>query len=94
MARRIRVTTWYAREAIRTLRHGSARAVAVARIVRILAGTDDLPGPSDFEATTRPVGRAWVRRVADRNLWIWYRIRDEELVLVTVTTDPPIPFDT
>jgi hypothetical protein len=34
-----------------------------------------------------------VRRVAERNLWIWYRIGDAELILVTVTTDPPVPLD-
>jgi len=87
------VTTWYAREAGRTLREGSPRALAVARTVRGLAAADDLPGHADFEASLRPVGRAWVRRVADRNLWVWYRIGSEELILVTVTTDPPIPLD-
>ena len=75
------------------LRHGSPRALAVARTVRSLALADDLPGHADFEATVRPVGRAWMRRVAERNLWVWYRIGEEELVLVTVTTDPPMPFD-
>jgi len=87
------VTTWYAREAGRTLRRGSPRAVAVARTIRILAEVADLPGPADFESTIRPVGRAWVRRVAERNLWVWYRIGDDELVLITVTTDPPVPFE-
>jgi hypothetical protein len=48
------------------LRHGSPRALAVARTVRSLALADDLPGHSDFEATVRPVGRAWVRRVAEK----------------------------
>ena len=78
MARRIRVTTWYAREAGRTLRSGSPRAVVVARTVRTLAEADELPGPSDFEAMVRPIGRAWVRRAAGRNLWLWFRIREDE----------------
>jgi hypothetical protein len=34
-----------------------------------------------------------VRRVGGRNLWLWYRFNEEELILVTVTTDPPVPFD-
>jgi hypothetical protein len=41
----------------------------------------------------KPIGRAWVRRVADRNLWLWYRFNDEELTLVAVTTEPPVPLD-
>jgi hypothetical protein len=87
------VTTWYSRQAARVLRHGSPRALAVARTIRSLADADQLPGPSDFEGTGRPVGRAWVRRVADRNLWVWYRITNDEVVLVTVTTDPPLPVE-
>ena len=93
MARRVRVTTWYAREAGRSLRPGSPRALAVARTVRTLADAAELPGPSDFEATVRPIGRAWVRRVAGRNLWLWYRVRGDEIILLTVTTDPPEPVD-
>jgi hypothetical protein len=86
------VTASYAREAGRGLRPGSVCAVAVARTVRALADADELPGKSDFEATVRRIGRAWVRRVTRQNLWVWYRIRDEELVLVTVTNEPPVPF--
>jgi hypothetical protein len=67
--------------------------VAVGRTVRALTAAEDLPGPSDFEATRKPFGRAWVRRVAGRNLWLWYRFNDEEVMLVAVTTDPPIPLD-
>ena len=93
MARRVRVTAWYARELGRTLQRGSPGAVAVARAVRALMEAAELPGASDFEATVRPVGRAWVRRVPGFNLWLWYRWKDEELVLVTVTTVPPVPLD-
>jgi len=46
-----------------------------------------LPGPSDFEATRKPFGRAWVRRVTGRNLWLWYRFDDNEVMLVALTTD-------
>jgi hypothetical protein len=41
----------------------------------------------------RPIGRAFVRRVGGRNLWVWYRITDKEVILVTVTTEPPVPVD-
>jgi hypothetical protein len=75
------------------MRPGSDRAVAVARAVRSLADATRLPGPGDFEALERPQGRAWVRRSASRNLWLWYRFNEEELILVTVTTEPPVPLD-
>lgn len=93
MARRVRVSTWYARTAGPTLKHGTPRADSVGRTTRALAAAEALPGPTDYEAKGHPFGRAWVRRVGGRNLWLWYRFTDEELVLVTVTTDPPVPFD-
>lgn len=93
MARRVRVSTWYARTSGRVLNRPSPRADAVARTARALAAASELPGPGDYESTTHPVGRAWVRRVAGRNLWLWYRFNDDEVTLVTVTTDPPVPLD-
>jgi hypothetical protein len=59
--------------------------------VRALLAADELPAAADFEASGRPMGRAWVRRVGGRNLWLWYRFTDVEVILVTVTTDPPMP---
>jgi hypothetical protein len=61
--------------------------------VNTLTSADDLPGPSDFEAIEKPVGRAWVRRVGGRNIWLWYRFNDAEVLLLTLTTDPPVPVD-
>lgn len=91
MARRTRVTTWYARQVGRLISPGTERAQAVARSVRALAAAEELPGASDFEAMLRPVGRAWVRRVKGRNLWLWYRFDDAEVMLIAVTTEPPVP---
>ena len=93
MARRIRVGTWYARVAGPLLTRGAPRADAVGRTIRALAATDDLPGGSDYEATMHPVGRAWVRRVGSRNLWLWYRFNDAEVSLITMTMEPPVPSD-
>jgi hypothetical protein len=93
VARRVRVSTWYARSAGPILKRGSPRAHAIGRTTRALAAADDLPGPADYEAKSHPVGRAWVRRVGGRNLWLWYRFTDDEVILVTVTTDPPVPLD-
>jgi len=44
--------------------------MAVARAVRALAAADDLPSTTDYEARRNPIGRAWVRRVGGRNLWL------------------------
>ncbi len=93
MARRVRVSTWYARTAGPLVKRSSPRAEAVGRATRALAAADQLPGPGDYEAKGTPVGRAWVRRVGGRNLWLWYRFSEGEVILVTVTTDPPVPFE-
>ena len=93
MARRTRVTTWYARQLGWLIKFGSERSLALARTVNALTAADVLPGPSDFEATEKPVGRAWVRRVGSRNIWLWYRFNDAEVILLTITTEPPIPLD-
>src|SRR5262245_20481627 len=93
VARRTRVTTWYARQFGRLITFGSERSLAVARTVNALTSADDLPGPSDFEALEKPIGRAWVRRVGGRNIWLWYRFNDVEVMLLTVTTEPPVPVD-
>ena len=91
MARRTRVTTWYARQFGRLIEFGSERSLAVARTVHALTTADHLPGPSDFAAIAKPVGRAWVRRVTGRNIWLWYRFNDAEVTLLTVTIEPPLP---
>lgn len=93
MARRARVTTWYARQFGRLIKFGSERSLAVARSVNALTAIDELPGPSDFEALEKPVGRAWVRRVGGRNIWLWYRFHETEVMLLTLTTEPPVPLD-
>jgi hypothetical protein len=93
VARRTRVTTWYARQFGRLITPPSERSRAVARAVIALTAADELPGPSDFEAIEKPVGRAWVRRVSGRNIWLWYRFNEAEVMLLTVTTEPPIPID-
>lgn len=91
MARRTRITTWYARRFGRLIQFGTERSLAVARTINALTAADSLPGPSDFEATEKPVGRAWVRRVGGRNIWLWYRFNEAEVILLTLTTEPPVP---
>lgn len=93
MARRARITTWYARQFGRLIKFGSERSLAVGRTVSALTVAVELPGSTDFEALEKPVGRAWVRRVGGRNIWLWYRFNDSEVMLLTLTTEPPIPLD-
>jgi hypothetical protein len=49
-----------------------------------------LPG-LDAEALMPPVARYYFRRVPGFNLWIFYAFDDTELVLVSLTRNPPIP---
>lgn len=69
---------------------GSRRGAAVSRTVAALASAT-LPGAADYEAPLPPVGRAWVRHVLNENIWLWFRFNDQDLILVTVTTSPPVP---
>jgi hypothetical protein len=62
----------------------------VGRTVLVLAN-NPLPGALDYEALVPPTGRAWVRRVANENLWIWFRFDDSALTLLTLTASPPVP---
>jgi hypothetical protein len=93
VARRARVATWYARQFGRLIRFGSDRSLAIARTINALAAASELPGPSDFEAREKPTGRAWVRRIGGRNIWLWYGFNDDEVMLLTLTTEPPVPID-
>jgi hypothetical protein len=40
-----------------------------------------------------PTAEAFVRRVPGRNLWLWYQGTADELLVVTLTADPPVPLD-
>ena len=65
---------------------------AVMSTVRAIANAADLPGPGDFETEFRP-GRAVVRRVGGRNLWVLYRFDMDYIEVLTVRDQPPVPFD-
>ena len=71
---------------------GTTASAAVAATISALAEAERLPGLLDTAATLPPTGsRAFVRRVGGRNLWVWYRVDGEELVLLTVSSVPPVP---
>ena len=90
--RRPRLTQRYLRALSRLrLGPGTVRGKAVARTVRLLSEARDLPGPADTTAAIPPVEKATVRRVVGHNVWVWYRVAGDEIVLVTLTTEPPVP---
>ncbi len=69
-----------------------ARRAAVGAVMRGLGSGADLPSPADTLAEFRP-GRAFVRRVPGQNLWVWYRFDADTVTVVSVTDQPPVPFD-
>lgn len=92
MARRIRLTARLL-ERLRAcgVERGSDASGAVGATLSALAESSALPGLLDVEAAIPPTSRALVRRVAGRNLWIWYRVDGEEIVALRVTKMPPMP---
>lgn len=65
---------------------------AVAQCVRELE-QGPLPGPQDYEAMMPPASVFWVRRVPDRNLWIWFSYDDVRVYLVHLGDKPPVPLE-
>ena len=71
---------------------GSPASAALAATISALAEAETLPGLLDTASALPPTGaRAFVRRVGGRNLWVWYRLDGEGLVLLTVSSVPPAP---
>jgi hypothetical protein len=71
---------------------GSPAGVALNKTIRAMLSAK-LPGPQDAEGLMPPVARYWFRRVPAFNLWLWFAFDDGELILVSLTDDPPVPVD-
>jgi hypothetical protein len=71
----------------------SPRSQAVRAVIRQLASADALPGPADTVAVIPPTGTALVRRVPGRNLWVWYRVEGDALLISHLSAEPPVPAD-
>jgi hypothetical protein len=71
------------------VKRGSDASAAVGATLSALAEAEELPGLLDIEAAIPPTDRALVRRVAGRNLWIWYRVDVDEVVALRVMKTPP-----
>ena len=92
MARTARLTTRFlARRVSLGVVTGSRTSKTVGAVIASLARALVLPGPADFEAAMPPVRSAFVRRVPDENLWIWYRFDEESVTLINITQTPPVP---
>ena len=63
-------------------------AALAATLGRLMSGP--LPKPQDFEALAPVIGVAWARRVADLDLWVFFRFDDDEVVIVGLTARPPV----
>lgn len=94
MARRVaQLSTTFRRSVIELgLEPGSVGFRAVFATVAVLANADDLPGAGDDETKFGP-GRAFVRRVSGRNVWILYRFDDDHVYAMTTRGQPPVPVD-
>lgn len=92
MARVVRLSGTFRRrlDAIGVL-PGSPERAAVGATLAVLAEAATLPGLLDTAALIPPTTQAYVRRVGGRNLWVWYRATDDELVAVTITRSAPVP---
>jgi hypothetical protein len=51
----------------------------------------ELPGPLDYEVAMPPTRFAWVRRVPDCNLWVFFNFNEEEVRVVALVDSPPVP---
>jgi hypothetical protein len=71
---------------------GSAGFRAVFATVAALADADELPGVADDETRFGP-GRAFVRRVSGRNVWILYQFDEDHVFAITTRGEPPVPVD-
>jgi hypothetical protein len=73
------------------IRPRTDRSRALAHTIIALARAPQLPAAADDVAPVPPTGVAYVRRVRAHNLWLWYRIRPGEVIIITVKAEPPVP---
>jgi hypothetical protein len=75
------------------VRAHSTQSQAIKATEASPAAAEILPGPLDYEVSIPPVHFAWVRRVTDQNLWLYYRVREDVVYLLFVTSVPPVPVE-
>jgi hypothetical protein len=73
---------------------GTERGRAVGRTIKTLVEARTLPAVTDARVSIPPTRTAHARRVQGRNLWLWYRVGDDESVhIIFVSSEPPTPID-
>jgi hypothetical protein len=89
----LRLTPGFARARAKLgITAGSPRARAVAACISAINDAAVLPGPLDVETEFRP-GTAFVRRVGGVNLWVWFRLVGNDVAILSITDEPPVPWD-
>lgn len=94
MSRVLRFDRRYERAAERLgIVPGSKRGRAAAQTIVALLDAEALPGPGDVAAMIPPTATAFVRRVPGRNLWLWYRVEGDVVLVRHISSEPPVPLD-
>lgn len=94
MARQLRLTPRFlTRLRACGVRSGTDVSAAVGATLSALVEAAELPGLLDTRAAIPPTGEALVRRVAGHNLWLWYRVAEDEVRPLHVTKAPPVPLE-
>lgn len=70
---------------------GSPEARRLGATIRAICEAGELPGPQDQDVPIPPIAKAYVRRVPGMNLWLYYDLRGEEVVILWVRQAPPVP---
>jgi hypothetical protein len=97
LARRVRLTPRYLNDARQCgVLGGTPESRDVKRVIDVLAaasaeslGADIFTYVPHENEAVRVLAHG--RRVQQRNLWLWYWARDDELTLVGLTKVPPVP---
>lgn len=65
---------------------------ALAATMRAIADTANLPAYCDYLVQIPPTQEAFVRRVRNLNLWVFFILPDaSSVVFITLVTQPPVP---
>jgi hypothetical protein len=91
VGRRLRLTHGYARSFSRLSATWTEPARRGLRATVNALSVEALPGPLDYEVAIPPTRRAWVRRVPNCNLWVFYTFDDVDVRVVALTATPPVP---
>lgn len=93
MGRTLRLTHGYVESLSRLSATRSEASRRGLRSTLESLAVDPLPGPLDYEIAIPPTRWAWVRRVPNCNLWVFYNFDDAEVRVVGVRGTPPVPLE-